>query len=126
MNSKSKRPNTDVSRRTVLTGAGALTGAAVLGGITAAGAADGNDHFDGESGAEGVDDIADPSTIAHRGFGGLYPENTIVAMRGAVQADADAIEIDLMPCADGTPVVFHDPQLSGRPNGGLTDAKGIV
>jgi glycerophosphoryl diester phosphodiesterase len=126
MDSKSKRSDTDISRRTVLTGAGALTGAAVLGGITAAGGADQNDDSDDESGTEGADEIADPSTIAHRGFGGLYPENTIAAMRGAVQADADAIEIDLMPCADGTPVVFHDPQLSGRPNGGLTDAKGIV
>ena len=47
-------------------------------------------------------------------------------MHGSVRADADAVEIDLMPCADGAPVVFHDPQLSGRPSGGLTDAKGVV
>jgi glycerophosphoryl diester phosphodiesterase len=127
MDSKSKGSDTGVSRRTVLTGAGALGGAAVLSGITAAGdGTDSNDDSDSESGAGGTDEIADPITIAHRGFDGLYPENTIAAMRGAVQADAEAVEIDLMPCADGTPVVFHDPQLSGRANGGLTDAKGVV
>lgn len=72
-----------------------------------------------------------PTLIAHRGFAGIYPENTLAAMRGAPYAEftpesgdsnaetggADAIEIDVVPAAGGEPVVFHDLTL-----GRLTDA----
>ena len=73
----------------------------------------------------------DIDCIAHRGFAGRYPENTLAAMRGASGGDsdsepttsdrsyrgADAIEIDVMPAAGGEPIVFHDLTL-----GRLTDA----
>lgn len=68
--------------------------------------------------------------IAHRGFAGLYPENTLAAIRGASSgrpdpaADrprADLIEIDVMPSGEGVPVVFHDATL-----GNLTDASGSL
>lgn len=69
--------------------------------------------------------------IAHRGFAGVYPENTLAAVRGASNGDftrehaefsagtnaVDAIEIDVLPAAGGEPVVFHDLTL-----GRLTDA----
>ncbi|QLG27618.1 glycerophosphodiester phosphodiesterase [Halorarum halophilum] len=50
------------------------------------------------------------TVIAHRGFGGLYPENTVDAVeRATVGSDAaDAVEIDVMPTADGRVVAFHD------------------
>lgn len=45
--------------------------------------------------------------IAHRGFAGLYPENTLTAVRQAAQR-ADMIEIDVRQCRSGEPVVIHD------------------
>ncbi|WP_253736504.1 glycerophosphodiester phosphodiesterase [Halohasta salina] len=56
--------------------------------------------------------------IAHRGFAGLYPENTVAAVEAAVADDrATSVEIDVMPTADGEIVVCHDDDLSR-----LTDA----
>jgi glycerophosphoryl diester phosphodiesterase len=45
--------------------------------------------------------------IAHRGFAGLYPENTLTAVRQAGQ-QADMIELDVRRCRSGDPVVIHD------------------
>lgn len=72
--------------------------------------------------------MTDPAVIAHRGYAGLAPENTIEAARRAGEHDAtDAIEIDVQPAADGTPVVIHDHRLDGSRNGRpLTDAEGLV
>ena len=71
--------------------------------------------------------MASPTVIAHRGFAGKYPENTVRAVRGAVDDGADAVEIDVQPTADGDVVVFHDRRLDG-PAGdhGLTDGSGVV
>lgn len=68
--------------------------------------------------------VADPTVFAHRGFAGVYPENTVAAARGAVQHGADAIEIDVQPTADGDVVVFHDRRLDAPE--GLTDGTGVV
>ncbi|XVH33356.1 glycerophosphodiester phosphodiesterase family protein (plasmid) [Haloferacaceae archaeon DSL9] len=70
----------------------------------------------------------DPIIVAHRGFAGKYPENTVAAAQGSARDGADMIEIDVMPCADGEVVVFHDDGLSERDGGarGLTDADGLV
>lgn len=80
----------------------------------------------------------EPLLFAHRGFAGENPENTVGAAEAAAGAGAsgeaaDWIEIDVLPTADGDPVVFHDATLSGRggPPGspddrGLTDATGAV
>lgn len=48
--------------------------------------------------------------IAHRGFAGVNPENTIQAVRSAA-TDADAVEVDVQRCASGELVVFHDDTL---------------
>lgn len=45
--------------------------------------------------------------IAHRGFAGQYPENTLVAIERAI-ADADMIELDVRRCDSGELVVIHD------------------
>lgn len=70
-----------------------------------------------------------PAIIAHRGYAGTYPENTVRAMEAA-SADprTDGLEIDVRACRDGTPVVFHDERLDRRRDGspGLTDSSGLV
>jgi len=58
--------------------------------------------------------------IAHRGFAGLYPENTLTAVRQAA-AQADMIEVDVRRCASGELVVFHDETVDR-----LTDETGAV
>lgn len=50
-----------------------------------------------------------PTVVAHRGFAGVNPENTLPAVQRACAAGADVVEVDVMPCADGDVVVFHDP-----------------
>jgi len=66
------------------------------------------------------------TVIAHRGFAGVNPENTVGAVRAATPR-ADRVEIDVVACADGTPVVFHDPRLdSGPESRGVTDGTGAV
>lgn len=67
--------------------------------------------------------------IAHRGFAGVFPENTTAAVTAAgLHPEVHTVEVDTMPCADGTPVVFHDARLEERDGGspGLTDASGVV
>ena len=44
--------------------------------------------------------------VAHRGLSGLYPENTMIAFRKAIEADCDGIEMDVHLTRDGVPVVF--------------------
>ena len=68
----------------------------------------------------------DVTVIAHRGFAGRYPENTVGAAKAAARRGASMVEIDVMPTADGTPVVIHDDTLGGRADGGLTDRSGVV
>ncbi|MGI9239989.1 MAG: glycerophosphodiester phosphodiesterase, partial [Verrucomicrobiales bacterium] len=46
--------------------------------------------------------------IAHRGSAATAPENTLAAVREAVEAGADFVEIDVQETADGEVVVFHD------------------
>jgi glycerophosphoryl diester phosphodiesterase len=49
-----------------------------------------------------------PLVIAHQGASGLYPSNTLAAFRGAVEAGADIIELDVTYTLDGVMVVSHD------------------
>jgi glycerophosphoryl diester phosphodiesterase len=73
------------------------------------------------------DDTADrerPRVVAHRGFAGVAPENTVGAVQFAADAGAEMVEIDVRPTSDGEVVVFHDDDLSGRD--GLTDRSGLV
>ncbi|MDH5019383.1 glycerophosphodiester phosphodiesterase [Halobacterium rubrum] len=64
--------------------------------------------------------------LAHRGFAGVAPENTLAAVEAAVDR-ADGVEVDVQPASDGTPVVFHDHRLgSGGDARGCTDLSGFV
>ena len=49
-----------------------------------------------------------PLIIAHRGFSGLYPENTVKSVAEAINIGADLIEFDLQLTKDNEVVVFHD------------------
>jgi len=60
---------------------------------------------------------------AHRGGAGLMPENTIPAMKNALDLDVNTLEFDLQLSADGQVVVSHDnyfhPRYATRPDGSL-------
>ena len=49
--------------------------------------------------------------IAHRGFSGLYPENTMLAFTKALELGVDAIELDVQLSRDGEAMIFHDEDL---------------
>ncbi|WP_166432709.1 glycerophosphodiester phosphodiesterase [Luteimonas yindakuii] len=51
---------------------------------------------------------ADVTVTAHRGASTVAPENTLAAFQAAIDAGADAIELDVRLSADGVVVVFHD------------------
>jgi glycerophosphoryl diester phosphodiesterase len=46
-----------------------------------------------------------------------YPENTIVAVRGAFDQGADAVEVDIRLDADAEPMVMHDETVDRTTNG---------
>jgi glycerophosphoryl diester phosphodiesterase len=58
-----------------------------------------------------------PIAFAHRGGGGLWPENTLVAFRAAIELGFRYIETDLHLTKDGEIVVFHDHRLERTTNG---------
>lgn len=53
-----------------------------------------------------------PLVIAHRGASAECPENTLASVRRAWEVDADAVEIDVHPTADGRALVIHDATTS--------------
>lgn len=55
--------------------------------------------------------LSRPLVIAHRGWSGIAPENTLPAFQLALDAEADLVELDYHHTADGVPVVLHDPTL---------------
>ena len=59
--------------------------------------------------------------MAHRGYSGAYPENTMLSFREAVKVGCDAIEMDVHETRDGRLVVIHDERLDRT-----TDGKGRV
>ena len=55
--------------------------------------------------------------IAHRGFSGKYPENTLIAFKKAIELEADMIELDITLSKDKIPIVIHDDTLERTTNG---------
>jgi glycerophosphoryl diester phosphodiesterase len=49
--------------------------------------------------------------MAHRGASLVAPENTMAAIRGAIESGAQWVEIDVQETADGEVVVIHDRDL---------------
>jgi glycerophosphoryl diester phosphodiesterase len=55
--------------------------------------------------------------IAHRGFSGSAPENTLAAFRKAIEAGSDMIELDVRLSRDREAMVIHDETLDGTTTG---------
>ncbi len=55
--------------------------------------------------------------IAHRGASAVAPESTRAAIREAIRARADMIEVDVQMTRDGRLVVFHDDRLERTTTG---------
>lgn len=49
-----------------------------------------------------------PTLVAHRGYSGRYPENTLLAYQAAYQHGARYMELDLQLTSDSVPVLHHD------------------
>ena len=54
--------------------------------------------------------------IAHRGYSGRYPENTMLSFEKASELPIDALELDVHTTRDGRVVVIHDPTLDRTTN----------
>lgn len=54
--------------------------------------------------------------IAHRGFSGRFPENTMLAFEEAAKLPIDCIELDVHSSRDGKVVIIHDPTLERTTN----------
>lgn len=52
--------------------------------------------------------MANLPLVAHRGYALRYPENTLSAVRGAIEHGARFVEIDIQLSSDRTPYLFHD------------------
>ncbi|KAF2157694.1 PLC-like phosphodiesterase [Myriangium duriaei CBS 260.36] len=52
-----------------------------------------------------------PQAIAHRGYNSRYPENTMLAFKGAIEVGSHALETDIRLTRDGVVVLSHDPTL---------------
>jgi len=58
-----------------------------------------------------------PRVIAHRGFSGVAPENTMAAFQKAIDVGADMFELDVLLSQDGHVVVIHDETLDRTTDG---------
>src|SRR6185312_17377418 len=103
---------------------------ALGGGVRAARRARRSAALAGALGAHGVSSPAwgrqakGPLVIAHRGASADAVENTIAAFRLAREQGADGVELDVMRCATGEVVVFHDDDL-GRLGGYPGDVRAL-
>ncbi len=59
--------------------------------------------------------------VAHRGFSGVYPQNTMPAFEAAIENGFDGCEIDIHTTKDGKWVVIHNDTVDA-----MTDGEGEV
>lgn len=55
--------------------------------------------------------------IAHRGFSGAFPENTLLAFQRAVRSGAHMLEADVALSSDRRPILIHDDVLDRTTSG---------
>lgn len=55
--------------------------------------------------------------IAHRGYSGRYPENTMLAFQKAWEAGCDGIELDVQLTKDDIIVIMHDERIDRTSDG---------
>lgn len=58
-----------------------------------------------------------PLVMAHRGGGGLWPENTLYAFERAAEIGVDVIETEIHSTADNNLVLIHDATVDRTTNG---------
>lgn len=58
-----------------------------------------------------------PIVLAHRGWRGRYPENTMPAFEAAAELPIDGLETDIHSTADGVLVAIHDDTVDRTTNG---------
>jgi len=68
--------------------------------------------------------MSKPVLIAHRGYSGRYPENTLLAYQAAYQHGARFMELDLQLSSDAVPILHHDVSLN-RMSGHDLDIRNI-
>ena len=61
--------------------------------------------------------LATPLIIGHRGYPILYPENTLLSFRKAIESGADGVELDVRSTKDGVLVIIHDERIDELSNG---------
>jgi glycerophosphoryl diester phosphodiesterase len=66
---------------------------------------------------------AQTKVIAHRGFSGIAPENTLIAFQKAIDAGADYFELDVHRTKDDSLVVIHDYNVFRTSTKGI---KGVI
>lgn len=54
---------------------------------------------------------AQTKIIAHRGFSGITPENTLISFQKAIECGADYFELDIHKTKDDSIVVIHDESI---------------
>lgn len=54
---------------------------------------------------------------SHRGYGGLFPENSLLSIEKALEIGVDRIEIDVHQTKDSVVVVMHDKTIDRTTNG---------
>ena len=55
--------------------------------------------------------------VAHRGNSGPMPENTLLAINGAIDLGIDMVEIDIRLTSDGIPVLMHEDRVDQTTTG---------
>lgn len=103
-------------KRRVLLGVGAAMAVVLLGSMAAVygqhRVTGGQRQDTGAADVEPQEELAPvPVIVAHRGYSGVSPENTLSAFENAIDIGADMIELDVQLTCDGEIVVFHDNDL---------------
>ncbi len=67
----------------------------------------------------------DIKVLGHRGYRAKYPENTLLAFRGAFEAGAHGLECDVQKSSDGYYVIIHDDVIDNvsDQSGNISDMK---
>lgn len=60
--------------------------------------------------------MATPLVIGHACAAGEAPANTLAGVRAALDAGAEAMELDVQLCADGIPILMHDETVDRTTN----------
>lgn len=66
-----------------------------------------------------------PLVIAHRGNSSSAPENTLAAIREAINLGTDCVEIDIRCTKDCVPILIHDPAI-GRVTGDMGNVSDLT